>query len=398
MPESFEEAFDSFEECVSTLEQNDGVDDPEALCGWLQEHGFEAISTENPDQILADLSVEYVSVVDEPAQSSEWLLAKDEDGPETLDDLTEWSAPYLVRNLGDDGETGEAERKVWAAVLVPGESDKQGDLVPDHEIERTAHEYLRDYRKVDADHDLLDGAGVPIESYIIRNGPEEFETPDGSTVEYPEGTWIMGVQVGPDEWNRIQSGDLSGFSIYGGANPVQADDLLTERQTEAILSMNTGVTSKQTGGEDAAVVLSVIDEYVSSGASSDATVAALAEWVADDAPEEVIEGVNIVSASASTIPGGEPTTDLLTEIRDDVQETRKSVESQADRMNDVEDRLDALEKEEGDDSGESDGEEESAVDAGEEKAVRKFGFVPAEKREQPASERINLSYEGLSSE
>jgi len=83
MPQSFEEAFPGgFEECVSTLGQGPSVDDPEALCGWLQENGFEAIENASPDSILAGLQVEYVSVVDEPAQDSEWLLAKSADADE----------------------------------------------------------------------------------------------------------------------------------------------------------------------------------------------------------------------------------------------------------------------------------------------------------------------------
>lgn len=77
MPDSFDEAFPGgFEECVATLGNEPSIDDAEALCGWLQEHGFEAIADANPDSILAGLEVEFVSVVDEPAQDTEWLLAK----------------------------------------------------------------------------------------------------------------------------------------------------------------------------------------------------------------------------------------------------------------------------------------------------------------------------------
>lgn len=66
MPDSFDEAFPGgFEECVATLGNEPSIDDAEALCGWLQEHGFDAIAEASPDSILAGLEVEFVSVVDE---------------------------------------------------------------------------------------------------------------------------------------------------------------------------------------------------------------------------------------------------------------------------------------------------------------------------------------------
>lgn len=252
MPQSFDEAFPGgFEECVSTLGQEPSVDDPEALCGWLQEHGFEAIENASPDSILAGLRVEYVSVVDEPAQDSEWLLAKSAEADEA-----DWTpgdnrlgdpAKLVLRKEEDeegsdeeetpveDEDDGPAERKVWAAVLVPGRSDAHGDLVPEPEIESAAHSYMKNYRKVDADHSLFEGEGTPIESYIVRNGPDEFTTPDGETVSYPEGTWIMGVELEKDAWKRVENGELTGFSIYGGAASLDPDALLTEKQRKALL-------------------------------------------------------------------------------------------------------------------------------------------------------------------
>ena len=149
MPESFDEAFpEGFDECVRTLSVEDSVDDPEKLCGWLQENGFEAIQSENPNDVLASLEVEYVSVVDEPAQDSEWLLAKSATAetpwtPGGDDRIRE--AGVLLKQDGPDAEDAtddDPERKVWAAVLKPGEADAHGDLVPEPEIEQAAHEWM----------------------------------------------------------------------------------------------------------------------------------------------------------------------------------------------------------------------------------------------------------------
>jgi hypothetical protein len=258
MPDSFDEAFPGgFEECVRTLSQEPEVDDAERLCGWLQENGFEALSEESGvTDVLLNLDVEYVSVVDEPAQDSEWLLAKSEDADADEFDPSESrlrSSSILLKQEEDedddtdDEDDDEEEQKVWAAVLEPETADKQGDLIPRPEIEETAHKYLKRYRKVDSDHDLAEGAGVPIESYIIRDGPETFDLPDGGSKTYPPGTWIMGVELSADAWDRVKSGELSGFSIYGGATSLDPATLLTEDQRAALSAVRSvrGDVAKQ---------------------------------------------------------------------------------------------------------------------------------------------------------
>ena len=239
MPESFDEAFPGgFEECVRTLGSEPSVDDPEALCGWLAEHGFEEIAGSEVEDVLVSLDVEFVSVVEEPAQNSEWLLAKSADASvESWDPQTTplHNSEVLIKQ-SEEGEDGPAEKKAWAAVLTP-EPDAHGDIVPDPEIEEAAHGYLKNYRKVDEDHNLLDGTGIPIESYIVRDGPETFTTPEGETKTHQPGTWIMGVELTADAWEGVKNGDYTGFSIYGGGNSLDPDSLLTDEQLDRVREM-----------------------------------------------------------------------------------------------------------------------------------------------------------------
>lgn len=239
MPDSFDEAFpDGFEECVRTLGSEPSVDDPEALCGWLSEHGFEEIAGSEVEDVLVSLDVEFVSVVEEPAQNSEWLLAKSADASvESWDPQTTplHNSEVLIKQ-SEEGEDGPAEKKAWAAVLTP-EPDAHGDIVPDPEIEDAAHGYLKNYRKVDSDHNLLDGTGVPIESYIVRDGPETFETPGGDTKTHQPGTWIMGVELTAEAWEGVKNGEYTGFSIYGGGNSLDPESLLTDEQLDRVRQM-----------------------------------------------------------------------------------------------------------------------------------------------------------------
>lgn len=187
------------------------------------------------ESVLTDLEVTYVSGVGEPAQDSQWVMAKDADAEAHGAD---WgvSAPLLVTEgtaekaaeaaeSGEEGQGQPEQRKAWAPVLIPEEVDKQGDVIPRKEIEQAAHTFLAKYRQVDTDHDLLDGKGVPIESWTLKDA-RTFETADGGqSREYPGGTWMLGVEWSAEAWDRIKSGDLSGLSIYGEASQLDLDAL-----------------------------------------------------------------------------------------------------------------------------------------------------------------------------
>jgi len=218
------QTFEDFDACVRTFEDEDGIDDPEAFCGWLQEEGKDALSDPNAEEVLTTLEVEFVSPVDEPAQDSEWLIAKDAEGPDGETHRWQSEATLYVRKDRDD-----VKQVAFAPVLIPEEADKQGDVIPTPAIEDAAHKYLAEYRKVDSDHDLRDGKGKPVESWTLKQ-ETTFDLPDGSeSREYPAGTWVMGIKFDDTTWERVVSGDLNGLSIYGGAKPVDVDALLGDR-------------------------------------------------------------------------------------------------------------------------------------------------------------------------
>jgi len=296
------------------VRDNKDKEDPDAFCAWLAEQAKDALSDPNAEQVLTELTTEFVSSVDRPAQDSEWLIFKDADTPRQK--AAEAERPYVFPKGGepcgraakgedpcedgwvmvgtkpaDDGsgevpncvpedevddppnieseraglpddfdadewrskqvgkaadvdvraENEDGERQIaYAAVLIPNAVDKQGDVIPPYVVERSAHEYMAEYRKMDSDHDLNDGAGVPVESWILKD-EQEFDTPDGGTITYPEGTWVIGKRFVDDEWERVKAGELTGFSIYGGAQAVEVEDLVDEMKA----------TNRQVKGVDA---------------------------------------------------------------------------------------------------------------------------------------------------
>lgn len=108
-----------------------------------------------------------------------------------------------------------SKRLVTGAVLVPGEVDGKGEppLSPER-IEQAAHEWMRDWRYSDREHDFGPPVAVPVESYIL---PDDVAVKmAGEDVVLPGGSWVVTSYVTDDQaWKDVQSGDLTGYSIAG---------------------------------------------------------------------------------------------------------------------------------------------------------------------------------------
>jgi hypothetical protein len=101
-----------------------------------------------------------------------------------------------------------AKQIVMGEVYIPYVPDSQGDFMTPDEIERIAHNFLRNRRvfKVDTEHNLVENGSVVVESFIARPGDPDF-TP---------GAWVVGTHI-PDKtvWAKVESGEINGYSMYG---------------------------------------------------------------------------------------------------------------------------------------------------------------------------------------
>jgi hypothetical protein len=188
--------FEDFDDCVETLLADDDdltEDEAENICGAMEENPDDFFSSlaDKAQAILSNLEVTFVSGVDTPAQDSEMLLMKSVDADvQELRKSADWSRTDLDLLVKQTDEERE-EQKTWAPALIPGEVDKQGDVVPVKEIESAAHTFLKQYGNIDLEHELLSGKGEPIESWTLKDD-RTFEKFDGSeSREYPEGTWML---------------------------------------------------------------------------------------------------------------------------------------------------------------------------------------------------------------
>lgn len=393
--------FESHDACVR---ENTDKEDPDAFCNWLAEQAKDALSDPNAEQVLTALTTEFVSSVDRPAQDSEWLIFKDADTPRRK--AAEAERPYVFADREDvaskaadvdvRAENEDGERQIaYAAVLIPNDVDKQGDVIPPYVVERSAHEYMAEYRKMDSDHDLNDGAGVPVESWVTKD-EMSFEKPDGDTVTYPAGTWLIGKRFTDEEWERVKDGELTGFSIYGGAQAVGVDELVDEVEAsnrrakgvddagarsnhdmknalEAAYASDTptatlvdrvqdGVTKAEIPDEDAEMVVEMLRgtaEMLAESIDGDGGEPPEPEADEDDGPEDDVESSKDQTDDEPTnenmtnedTPDGGDSNDGTNDgadgdaVADGIDELKSMVKGVDDKVDDFDDRLSEVEDE-----------------------------------------------------
>lgn len=104
-------------------------------------------------------------------------------------------------------KTDDDKQIAYGEVYIPMIPDSQGDFMTGEEIEKMAHEFMKDglLRGVDTEHDLADNGSVVVESFIVRKNDPDFV----------EGSWVAAVWVPDEIWPLVKSGELGGFSMYG---------------------------------------------------------------------------------------------------------------------------------------------------------------------------------------
>ena len=108
------------------------------------------------------------------------------------------------------------ERFVLGIVLEPEVVDAQGDIYSAQEICTAAHRFMEEFGGMGLMHRLRVNDQVKVlENYLA---PTDFTLGE---ISVRKGTWLLAVRVLSDElWERVKSGDLTGFSIGGSARRV----------------------------------------------------------------------------------------------------------------------------------------------------------------------------------
>ncbi len=112
------------------------------------------------------------------------------------------------------------KRIVYGVVYQPEEPDSQNHFMNSATIETAAHRFMSVSRKVDEMHDYEKGAGIPVESFIVRDGDKDFVHHDGvKKGKAMVGAWVVGTKVTSDDlWKRVLKGEIKAYSLAGMAS------------------------------------------------------------------------------------------------------------------------------------------------------------------------------------
>lgn len=155
---------------------------------------------------LINATITHVSLVDKGANGKAFSIIKSDKKP------TFEKRVNIVKSDDD-------QRLVTGVVYEPNVEDSHGDFMTAVEIEKTAHQFLQDYRQIDKQHNFESGYGEVVESYVAKS--EHQLGGESITV----GTWVMTVKVTDDEsWQAIKKGEVTGFSMGGIAEAIEKQD------------------------------------------------------------------------------------------------------------------------------------------------------------------------------
>ena len=167
---------------------------------------------------LRNAKINYVSYVDKAANKKRFLLTKSEDGNEE---------PTFEKEIKAIAKTdNEEQRLVYGIVYEPDELDAHDDYMTAEEIEKAAHQFLKDARNVDKQHNFQKGYGEVVESYIA---PQDF-TVGEDTVK--KGSWVLVTKATEEIWEDIKSGKITGYSMAGTAETVEKSSKVSDNNHE----------------------------------------------------------------------------------------------------------------------------------------------------------------------
>lgn len=139
----------------------------------------------------------------------------------------------------------DEKRIVYGVVLDPYIVDSQGDWIPPPEVEKTAHEFMKESRTIGLGH-RGEVDAKPVESFLMPYPDQEdyraamagephriIKFKFGSGFVH-SGSWVLGTMVDdPATWELVKSGELGSYSIGGRGEreEVELSEMPTVTQT-----------------------------------------------------------------------------------------------------------------------------------------------------------------------
>ena len=117
----------------------------------------------------------------------------------------------------------EEKRLVYGVVLEPETVDLQGDIYDAETIEKSAHNFLYDVRRMGLMHKEFGREMKIAESYIVNDDKGYIQLNERKV---KNGSWVLVCKVIDDDvWKGIKEGTYGGFSIGAYIKYLEGDEL-----------------------------------------------------------------------------------------------------------------------------------------------------------------------------
>lgn len=133
-----------------------------------------------------------------------------------------------TRIIKSDEKSANNKHILKCVVYEPNDVDLQGDWMDASEIEKVAHDFLKNYRNIDYEHDFEDGFGELVECYIA---PSDMVV-NGETIK--KGSMVIGVEVDDDVYELVEKGEITGVSMAGKGKRVKEEPISKSLKDEII--------------------------------------------------------------------------------------------------------------------------------------------------------------------
>lgn len=164
---------------------------------------------------IKNAQISFVSLVDKAANKKKFAIIKTES-------VSTFEKPVPILKVDDD------KRIVTGIVYEPDALDAHDEFMTADEIEKSAHQFLKDYRNVDKQHDFVGGQADVVESWIAKEAGKLGDQ------DIQKGTWLLSVHVPDDDtWAEIKKGELTGFSMGGVGERVEHEVKKSEQEQAA---------------------------------------------------------------------------------------------------------------------------------------------------------------------
>lgn len=154
---------------------------------------------------LKKLKVDFVSLVDKGANQKQ-IICKNSDNP-----------GQILKTIAIS-KTNKVKKMVYGIVYAPDEVDAHGDTADAETIEKASQEFMKSLKlhNIDKQHNLEVQKAYVAENWIVRKGDELFSE---------VGAWAQGIKIEDEElWKECESGEITGFSLYGTAEVEEVED------------------------------------------------------------------------------------------------------------------------------------------------------------------------------